>query len=614
MHFPFEWMRSLHHDGSPRYLRADAGQVTVRLRARRDAPIQHVMLRTNPDGEEQLVPMRRLADDGALQWWGGELAPAMPRTNYRFRIITDAGHWWLTEAGITRYTPTDAGDFTLLPAIHGPAWVRSSVFYQIFPERFADGDPTNNVRNGQPLSNGRVAIARTWDELPQRPHGPHEFFGGDLQGITQHLDYLEELGINALYLTPIFTAPSSHKYDVADYTTVDPHFGGEAALAELRHALDRRGMRLLLDVVPNHCGAQHHWFTAAQRDPDAPTADFFTFRRHPNEYEAWLGVPSLPKLNYRSERLREAMYAGPDAVMRHWLRPPYRIDGWRIDVANMLARQGESQLGHKIGRAIRRAVKSENRDAYLLGENFFDGTPHLQGEELDATMNYRGFAKPLLHWLSGRDRFEPGPYSDNQPLPTDALAAQWQAFRAAIPWQIAVQQFNLLGSHDTPRLRTVLGDDMAKVRLAMALLFTYPGVPCVYYGDEIGMQGGPDPDCRRPMPWDAARWDTDLRGFVQQLTHLRRTAPALCDGGFQMLHAAGETVAFLRDAPAGRLLVVARRAPDALAALAVTDGGVADGTRFRELFSGAEAQIEGGLLPLVSLPAVGAQVWIEHTV
>lgn len=245
--------------------------------------------------------------------------------------------------------------------------------------------------------------------------GAIEFFGGDLQGIIQRLNYIEDLGASALYLTPIFTSPSNHKYDVENYREVDPHFGGNAALIALRQTLDERGMKLMLDMVPNHCGATNPWFLAAQADPAAPTADFFTFYRNSAEYESWLGVGSLPKLNYHSQRLRETMYAGEDAIMRYWLRPPFRIDGWRLDVANMLARQGESQFEHKVGRGIRRAIKQEAPHAYLIGENFYDGTPQLQGDELDATMNYRGFSLPLLHWLVG---FEIGSPRHSQKTPS----------------------------------------------------------------------------------------------------------------------------------------------------------------------------------------------------
>jgi alpha-glucosidase len=609
-----DWTRSIHHDGSPGYVRTTGSvgeRATIRLRTGADAPVEAVFLRTCPDGEQSIVAMEPVGADTVCRWWQVEMPLAMLRTGYRFLVRARDGTLWYNALGVTRHYPTDANDFKLLAGYNAPAWVRDAVFYQIFPDRFADGDPANNVRDGEYRLGGRPVKARPWGEPPSREHGSAEFYGGDLQGIAQRLGYVADLGASALYLNPIFLAPSNHKYDVADYERVDPHLGGEEGLIALRGALDERGMQLILDIVPNHCGATHPWFTAAQADPHAPTAEFFTFRRHPGEYESWLGVASLPKLDYRSERLRELMYAGEGAIMRRWLRPPFKIDGWRIDVANMLGRQGPSDLGHKIGRGIRRAVKAENPAAYILGEHFFDGTPHLQGGELDASMNYQGFSFPVWRWLAG---FEIAaamgrPWADPRPIATADLVAQWAAFRAAIPWQIATQQFNLLGSHDTPRLRHIVGGDMRLVRVAAALLFTYPGVPCVYYGDEIGLEGAGDPDSRRTMPWDEGRWDHDLRGFYQRLARLRREAPALRWGGFQLLHAGEHSVAFQREAPEERLVVVARRGADGLAALPVRHAGIPDGARLHDLLSGAEAAVAGGELPLAGLPAAGVQIW-----
>lgn len=605
------WSHSIHHDGSPRYVQraglAVGDSARLWLRVDSAAPVEDVFLRACPDGEEAIVAMEPAGVEGVCRWWQVSLRLTMRRTGYRFLLRTREGNRWYNAAGVWLHNPTDANDFVLLAGYEAPDWVRDSVFYQIFPDRFADGDPTNNVRDGEYLCYGRPVTARPWGAPPHKGHGASEFYGGDLQGIVERLDYLQDLGVTALYLNPIFTAPSSHKYDVTDYTQVDPHFGGNAALAGLRAALSARAMRLVLDIVPNHCGSTHPWFQAALADPRAPEAEFFTFHHHPDEYECWLGVRSLPKLDYRSERLRDLMYAGPDAFMRRWMRPPYSIDGWRIDVANMLGRQGPWNMGHKLGRGIRRAVKSENPAAYLLGEHFFDGTPHLQGDELDATMNYQGFTFPVWHWLGGSGAQRP--WSDPHPLPTAALAAQLTAFRAAIPWQIAIQQFNLLGSHDTPRVRSVLEPDPRRLRVAVALLFTYPGAPCVYYGDEVGLAGNGESESRRTMPWDEREWDHDLRALYQRLARLRRVSPALREGGFQFLYASGHTLAYLREAPGERLIIVARRGDDGLAHLPVRHGGLPDGTRLRDLLSGVETSVQGGWLLLAGLPAVGAQIW-----
>jgi alpha-glucosidase len=611
---PPTWAAGLHHDGSPRYVAPGPYQigqpVTIRLRCGRGAPIQQILLRSCPDGEQILTPMRAVESDDICQWWEGQLPVGAPMVSYRFSIRTEHGTWWLTAHGLTRHTPTDAHNFRILANHRPPSWMEDAVFYQIFPDRFADGEPSNNLSSGAYLYDGRPVQARAWGELPRRADGPIEFFGGDLQGIARNLSAIADLGASAIYLNPIFTAPSNHKYDVADYMAVDPHLGGEEGLLELRRALDAYGMRVILDIVPNHCGATHHWFHAAQADPESPEASFFSFTRHPDEYEAWFGIRSLPKLDYRSEELRQRMYAAPDSIMRHWLQPPYRIDGWRIDVANMLARQGDSQLGHKIGRGLRRAIKRDFPEAYLVGENFYDGSPQLQGNELDATMNYSGFTLPLWEWLAGIDivavqlGLPPGAL-----LPTAALAEQWRAYMATIPWQVARQQYNLLGSHDTPRILTTLGEDRALLRLATVLLFTFPGVPSIYYGDEIGMLGGGDPDCRRCMIWDRAQWDHELREHYRALTRLRRSAAALREGGFQILHAAGETIAYQREARGERMIVVARRSPDDLEDLDVAPAGVPDGARLRELLSGSEMRVAGGRLPLAGLGAPGAQIW-----
>ena len=611
------WMKSVHHDGSPYYVVGNelriGSTLTLRLRADVNAPIERVFLRTTPDGSQRIQEMRPAQVEQVARWWEIELKRQMPRISYRFFLQTSQGGYWFSAGGITRHVPTDATDFKILANYQNPAWVQYSIFYQIFPDRFYDGDPSNNVRSGEYDCHGQPTIARAWGERP-RPHsetGACEFFGGDLQGIIQKLDYLQDLGVTALYLTPIFTALTNHKYDVVDYKQVDPHFGGDAALVALREALDARGMRLMLDIVPNHSGSSNPWFLDAQADATSETADFYTFYQHPVTYEEFMGVHSLPKLNYQSVRLREYMYAAHDSIMRYWLQAPFRIDGWRIDVANMLGRQNEIQIEHKVMRGMRRAVKAEKPDAYLIGEHFYDASAHLQGDELDAVMNYQGFMFPVLQWLTGLDTHGVWRrnWPDKQALPTEALAAEWQAFRAAIPWQVAIQQFNLLDSHDTPRALTHLGEDMARMRLAVALLFSYPGVPCVYYGDEIGMVGADDPDNRRCMIWDQSAWNTELRAYFQQLIRLRRSSPALAHGGFQLLYAGGHTLAFIREAPEERLLVVARRATDELTMLPIRLAALPDGIHLRELLIGAESVVSGGMLSLAGLPQVGVRIW-----
>ena len=625
---PFYYTSSIHHDGSNRYVRPQqigkveiGSQVAIRLRAAPAVPIERIFLRTCPDGEQQFVEMQLEESSGdsnaVSRWWGVLIHLSMPVTSYRFLIFTQDGVWWYNGSGLHRHVPTDAEDFRILAGYQAPAWVQSSVFYQIFPDRFANGDPFNDVRSGEFNYRGFSSIARPWGETPAVSGGTGmvEFFGGDLAGIQEHLDYLQDLGINALYLNPIFSAYSNHRYDVTDFFNVDPHLGGDSALVSLRKATAERGMRLILDIVPNHCGILHPWFQAALADPAAPTAEYFTFYHHPDDYVCWLGVRSLPKFNYRSQALREVIYASQEAVFRHWLRPPFSIDGWRLDVANMLARQGADQLGIEVGQGIRQAVKSEREEAYLLGENFFDASQQLQGDIWDATMNYAGFSIPVWYWLN-RIAFDqhavPHEFSTDVPFSTQALIDTWQAFRAAIPWQIAHQQFNLLGSHDTPRILSIVSGDEALNRLAVGLLMTYPGVPSVYYGDEIGL--GKQPGVTRAcMSWDQAEWDNELRAFYHTLIHLRRSSSALIGGGFQVLAVETDTLAYLRDSEDEQLVVIVHRGPGDRPAtpLKVAHGAIPDGITMQEIFSQRRKTVTQGVLPLDKMTP-GIEIWLAR--
>ncbi|HSN75165.1 MAG TPA: alpha-amylase family glycosyl hydrolase, partial [Anaerolineae bacterium] len=284
------------------------------------------------------------------------------------------------------------------------------------------------------------------------------------------------------------------------------------------------------------------------------------------------------------------------------------------DVANMLGRQGASQRGVDVARGIREAVKQTRPDAYLLGENFFDATAQLQGDQFDGVMNYAGFSKPLRHWLQG---YRQGAWGMNDsitsplPYPTTALADAWQSRLAAIPWAIALQQFNLLASHDTQRIQTQVGGNEALHRLAAAVLLAFPGVPSIYYGDEIGLNDLPRLGSRGCMEWDEGRWNRGLLDFYRTLIGLRRRSGALQRGGFQMLAVEPDSFAFQRATADERVLVIAHRGQEARPAglLPVAHGGITDGARFVELWSGEEAQVIDGAL---SLPeqAQGATVWI----
>ena len=615
---PPAWLQTVHHDGSDRYVSdlypCFGDTVRVRLRVGPETPLQRAYIRIFPDGEQAFVPMALAAEETAVHWWTADLTINQPLVHYRFILEAADGVWFYNAAGPSTAIPLDAADFRLLADYTSPAWLKTAVFYQIFPDRFANGNPDANPQPGEFQFQGFSPQTYPWGQPPPDDQ-PFviTFYGGDLPGITQKLDYLQALGVNALYLNPVFAAHSNHKYDVIDYEQVDPHLGGDEALVALRTALAERGMRYLLDIVPNHCGYWHPWFQAARADAGAPEADFFTFDAHPDDYASWLGVWTLPKLDYRSRELRRRIYEAADSVFRRWLRPPFAADGWRVDVANMLGRQGESQLGVEVAQGIRRAVKETRPDAYLMGENFFDASAQLQGDQWDGVMNYAGFTLPLWHWLRGYDQGAHGisrHIQSTQPWPTAALVATWRQHLTAIPWAIALQQYNVLDSHDVPRIRSTVGGNDALHRLAAIVLFTFPGVPGLYYGDEIGMMDEAGFASRGCMAWDEARWDHDLLAFYKRLIAFRKESAVLQTGGFQIVAVATDSFAYQRENGAGRVLVVAHRGPSPRPAgpLFVAHGGIADGARFVEFFTGMETAVTDGALPLPAL-VQGATLW-----
>ena len=613
-----QWLQTIHHDGSAVYvseLYPRLGDtVRVRLRAGVNTPLQRPYLRTFPDGEQAFTAMKPGTKSPTVQWWEADLLINQPTVHYRFILEADDGVWFFTAAGPTVQLPLDHTDFRILADYDPLGWLETAVFYQIFPDRFANGNPDTNPQPGAFEQPDRYPQTYPWGQpAPADQPFPTIFYGGDLPGIIQRLDYLQKLGVNALYLNPIFTAYSNHKYDVTDYDHVDPYLGGDAALIALRQALDERGMRYLLDIVPNHCGYGHPWFQTARANASAPEAEFFTFTHHPDEYHSWLGVKSLPKLDYRSPELRGRIYENGDSVFRRWLRRPFAADGWRVDVANMLGRQGATQIGAEIAVGIRQAVKETRPDAYLMGENFFDASAQLQGDQWDGVMNYAGLTLPLWHWLRGFDQGAHGiswHIQSAQPWPTAALAGTWQNHLASIPWAIALQQYNLLDSHDVPRMRTTVNGNDALHRLAVIVQFTFPGMPGLYYGDEIGMMDEDGFQSRGCMVWDEALWDHDLLDFYRKLIKLRQESPVLARGGFRILAVEQDLLAYQREGEDGRIIVVAHRAetPRPAGPLPIVGGGVPDGARFVEFFSGQELVVSRGRLPLPD-HAQGATLW-----
>jgi alpha-glucosidase len=535
-------------------------------------------------------------------------------TRYSFKVVYDGTQSWLAADGPHRNPPAEAMQFRINPHDRPPRWVRDQVFYQVFIDRFARGQPPED-RSGEMVYGSRTQPVKQlpWGAPLDPQHAATTFYGGDLAGIESRLDHLQrELGITALYLTPVFTSGSNHKYDCEDFDHVDPHLGGDAALASLCAALRGRGMRVMLDAVLNHTGTNHPWFNRWSQHPtigaaqsaDSPFRNWYAFDAK-GEPLGWNGHASLPILDYRAEGLRQAIYEAPDSVVRRWLRPPYAIDGWRLDAVHMLGEGAGSANNAHYLRAFRVAIKETRADAYVLGEHFAEATRWLQGDQEDGAMNYYGFAQPLRSWLAGTDvAFHPH-------VMATADFERWIMHAiAGISWDNQLAQMNLLGSHDTPRLLTLLHGDAEKMKLAATLLFTWPGVPCIYYGDEIGMEGTSDPDCRRCFPWDRAAWNLPLYEHFRRLIKLRKTRAEWRDGAFALLGHGEDWFAFARYTADAASIVVANRGDSCdvaldLSKLPVTfvrwqtaDGSASRGTgatlELRLPASSAELQLSSG--------------------
>ncbi len=290
------------------------------------------------------------------------------------------------------------------------------------------------------------------------------------------------------------------------------------------------------DFTTNHCGDAHEWFRSAIADADSPEAGFFMFRTHPTEYVAWFDYPSLPKFDHRNPELRRRLYEGPDSIVARWLLPPVALDGWRIDVANMTGRHGTIDLNHEVATGVRATMAQAQPDSLLIAEHSHDSSADLLGDGWHGVMNYAAFTRPLWQWLkpAAPVPFEPGPFTVIPRLTGTDVAASMRDFAAASPWRSTATALNLVGSHDTARIVTMLGD-VDLVRVAFGLLAAMPGIPMLYAGDEIGQEGDNGEDGRRPFPWDHENdWDADTLAWVRALfgqrTRFPRCAPAVCAG------------------------------------------------------------------------------------
>ncbi|MCS7088992.1 MAG: glycoside hydrolase family 13 protein [Thermoflexales bacterium] len=420
-----------------------------------------------------------------------------------------------------------------------PEWVKHAIFYQVFPDRFAQSARVSKPSN-----------LEGWLDKPTI----YGFKGGDLLGVAERLDYLQDLGITAIYLNPIFQSTANHRYHTHDYYRVDPILGGDAAFRELLDEAHKRGIRIVIDGVFNHASRGFYQFShALENGAASPYLDWFYIRGFPlhayeghAQYDCWWGIPALPKLNTRTPAVRAFIFD----VAEHWIR--FGADGWRLDVPGEIDDDA-------FWREFRLRVKRVNPEAYLVGEIWGEAHRWLRGDQFDAVMNYL-FAKACIGFCIGERMdavltsglgYSPVPVLDGR-----GFAAALTRLLNLYDRAIVEVQLNLLDSHDTARFLSIARGDEAALRLAVLCQMTCPGAPSVYYGDEIGMLGGKDPDCRRTFTWERERWNENLRAFYKAAIALRKRFRALRDGAFRVLDAADRWVAYLRQRDDEALVVV----------------------------------------------------------
>lgn len=509
-------------------------RLRVRLRLARDdqrRPSVEWSDRQDWSGPNEQAPMRWFADDMWYRYWEAEVTPFEGRVRYAFRLDDpaqpNATPTWYGGMGVSHAWPGAEWPDGYLhwpymsqrQLISAPAWVRDAIGYEIFPDRFARGVP--------PVA---PELSRLWPGQPRFD----SFWGGDLVGVIDHLDYLTDLGVNLLWLTPIFQSPTNHRYDTDDYARIDPHVGDDEIFNRLIAESRARGVRVLLDGVFNHSGANF-----------APWRDVLA-RGSASPYWGWFAVDGESvdptARNYRTfahtRHMPRLMTANPEVQAylieraQRWTR--MGIAGWRLDVAD--------EVDNDFWRAFRREVRAINPDAYLVGEIAYDAARWLEGDQFDGVMNYP-LRQAALQFMAPTDQRAPGAPPIDDRLDGPGFLEALSRMRTWYPGWATSAALNALSTHDVPRFLTAMGSETNRLLLGLTFLLTYEGIPLLYYGDEVGMEGGYDPDCRRPMVWEPEQQNRSLQERVRALTRLRRERSALRGSGFRPIDAVDRRVA-----------------------------------------------------------------------
>lgn len=585
-------------------------RVRLRLRCAREN-LDSVILVFN----DERIEMEKLYNDRLFDYYETFVQLGAEQVFYYFEIHCGQMVCYYNNVGLCN-SVEEYYNFTMTPGFHTPDWAKGAIFYQIYVDRFYNGDRSNDVENDEYIYIGEGTSKVTdWNKYPAAM-GVREFYGGDIAGVMQKLDYLQDLGVEVIYLNPVFVSPSNHKYDIQDYDYIDPHFGrivkdegellqkdehgnwkadpnypNKAAsryicrvtdkenleasnrlFAEFVEEVHRRGMKVILDGVFNHCGSFNKWLDreciyenaagyekGAYVSEDSPYNTFFKFRErqwpYNPHYDGWWGHDTLPKLNYEES---PALFDYIMHVGRKWVSPPYNVDGWRLDVAADLGQSGE--YNHYFWKEFRRNVKEANPNALILAEHYGDPTEWLKGDEWDTVMNYDAFMEPLTWFLTGVEKHS-DEYRQDQLGNPDSFFGSMRHFMTRFHTQSLQVAMNELSNHDHSRFLTRTnrkvgrtaylgpeaaneGVDKAIMRLAVMIQMTWPGAPTIYYGDEAGLCGWTDPDNRRAYPW--GREDQDLIDFHKEIIRVHKDYQAMKTGSILFLHGQYQFISYGR--------------------------------------------------------------------
>lgn len=553
------------------------------------------------------TPMKKTSYDSRFDYYTTTVHVGETQFRYYFEVVTGRATVYFNQLGAMTELNQDY-DFAINPGFKTPGWVKGAVIYQIYVDRFYNGDKSNDVVDHEYNYIGEhVNRVENWDKYPATM-GVREFYGGDLEGVIQKFDYLQDLGIQCIYFNPLFVSPSNHKYDIQDYDYIDPHFGKivedggdvlpegvwdnskatkyikrvtslanlEASNELFAHLVDeahKRGIKVIIDGVFNHCGSFNKWLDreriyensndfekGAYVSADSPYKDFFQFNDmgawpYNGTYNGWWGHDTLPKLNYEGSKKLEEYILN---IGRKWVSPPYNVDGWRLDVAADLGFSAE--YNHEFWRKFRNAVKEANPDAVILAEHYGDPYSWLQGDQWDTIMNYDAFMEPLTWFLTGMEKHSDSFKQEKIGNPSyffDSMRHNMSRMGDS-PVRISM---NELSNHDHSRFltrtnRTVgrtdsRGPKAAEMNVnkgvfkeAVVVQMTWPGAPTIYYGDEAGVCGWTDPDNRRTYPW--GHEDKELIEFHKAVINIHKSVPALIDGSYKNLFGEYNVIAYGR--------------------------------------------------------------------